>query len=221
MATETCTMTYSQILTAAEYHCIPTFEEQQGWHMPEHILKIFAALFVELGIARDWALGIQHRHFDLTLGTAPIHHEIRHMEDRCEITMISELTQSSLRSLRPHSFCLRKGEFRPFEFDFDTERQHLHSKAQQDLRALILQYELAERLAIVPYPKASEELFEFQLPDRAGMMTIPKSQVDATDIRDSEPIITTWAFLEVNGGIEVRAVKNCVIQKSGLHKEVG
>ena len=211
-------MSCSTILTAAEFNSIPSFEDQKGWHPPSHILHLIGRILVVAGQAPIWALGIFHRHIIIPPSTALVHSETHNKITRCEVHRLSDVPSASLQG---HSFHLSKDKkWKAHEYSIGPKRQELDFEGLGKLTALFLQHNLADRLAIVPNTNVDEELVEFQLDDDTGMITIPRSMVDAIDIQESEAVTTGWAFSERDGVLQIRAVQKCQPQTSGYHKRV-
>ena len=209
-------MAVPQILTAVEYNRIRTFEEQQSTQLPNHILQAIARLFIASGIEHDYGLGILHRHFEIPSETILLHCT-QDLVRSCVIRNSSELPRASVRA---HSLYLNEAhDFQAFEYDLDSTRQQLSAEFLHELRALFLQHDLANFLAVIPNLHAAEELFEFQLADNSGMITIPKSMVEAADMQETIQTTTGWAFFPEEGGVQIRAVQKCIPQTSGFHKK--
>jgi hypothetical protein len=208
----------AQPLSASEFNTIPEFERETT--IGSDILRSFAEIFVARQMHLFYGIGLLHRHTTLPDGTGMVHSARLDNVDVCNIRRLDEVETN----LTHNSLLLNKSsKFQAFEHDIGQRRSELDVEFLFHLRELILARGLTQLVAIIPVPLKypCEDLFEFQLRDKTGMVTIPEKYLKEDTVELGRAFTTGWMFREtLTGFVEIIAMKKCSVQESGLHKVV-
>jgi hypothetical protein len=209
-----------QILPASHFNCIPSFE-QQGTVDPESLAGI-AAIFVENQMHDQYGAATLHRHLDLPEGHILVHSTPSKDVDLCKPESLERLDPSQLI---PNSLFLNtKAKFQAFEYDIGIQRTPFSDQFFSELRSFLTVKNLTNSIAIVPAPASDgglQDSVEYLLPNKQGMISVPRGLFKDRDVDLGRSVITGWTFHQHEDGIiECRANKRCVTQSSGLHKVV-
>jgi len=208
----------AQLMSASVFNTIPTSEQETTFSLD--VLRSFAPIFVARQMHLHYGVGILHRHATLLDdGTGMVHSPRSNNVDICNVRQIdkteTKLTHNSL-------LLNESSKFQAFEYNIGIQRP-LDSEFLFRLKELILSAGLAQSVAIIPTPLSDhgEELFEFQLQDEQGIITLPKKHLRQDSIELGKAVTTGWMFRETcEGSIEIHAMKKCVLQTNGLHAVV-
>ena len=208
----------AQRMSASVFNSIPISEQEATFSLD--ILRSFARIFVARQMHHHYGIGTLHRHATLLDDqTGMVHSTGSNNVDICKVQRIDE----SQSNMTHNSLLLNaSSKFQAFEYDIDIHRP-LDSEFLFLLKELILSAGLAQSVAIIPTPLRDhgEELFECQLQDDQGIITLPRKhlQQDLTEL--GRAVTTGWMFRETCGGsIEIHVMKKCVLQTNGLHAVV-
>ncbi|PVH70790.1 hypothetical protein DL98DRAFT_504276 [Cadophora sp. DSE1049] len=204
-----------ELLPASDYNSIKSFEEQQT--ITSSHLGAIAEIYVRARMHHSYGAGILHRHFALRKGDVMVHTRCENDVDLCTAENLENLDR---HSLRPHSFLLNsKGRFQAYEYD--TGLGHLRPLPDtaflHQLRDFLVENQLTSLVAILAEDNRQDSV-EFLLPDRQGMICVPRQDSDGGSDGVGPSVITGWKFFESDGRIECRARRACESQGDGQHK---
>jgi hypothetical protein len=202
-------------LPASDYKNIKSFEEQQAINQ-DH-LRGLGEIYVRTKMHDSYGAGVLHRHdVPVREGFVMVHTRYDNDIDICKPENVRD--SNCHNDIVHHSFFLNsKDQFQAYEYACGPPRPLPSTDFLYQLRSFLVENELTGVVAILA-EDTHQDSVEFLLPDKQGMICVPrKAAYEGLDDTGSS-VITGWKFYkDSDERIGWRERKECDSKPNGEH----